>query len=256
MFTCAVSVTELEPGIVTEYHCRRGHPSAVVTDAGAGRAAPVDSELPPATSAVSYVPFSRIVSMVAAPAAELVMTRRIVEVPHEGDSVAAVAVADRVRGLVGVGSVTATEGSDPLNLTCVPEAMYAIVLTRATPLLRVVLVGTSVMVAVYAGLLVSDWTVVTGTRSALASVVVAYTIEALLMRYAPDGQRGSVIADTKNASLSPMVPPSPVIVTANGTPIKVDAEDEVIAAWKEGGGGGGRGRGGGGHGSKEAGTHK
>jgi hypothetical protein len=230
MVTCAVSVTELEPGIVTEYHCRRGHPSAVVTDAGAGSAAPVDSELPPATSAVSCVPFSRIVSMVASPAAELVMTRLTVEVPHEGDSVAAVAVADRVRGLVGVGSVTATAGSDPLNLTCVPAEMYAIVLTRATPPLRVVLVGTSVMVAVYAGLLVSVATVAAGTRSALASVAEAYTIEAFLTRYAPEGQRGSVIADTKNALLLPMVPPSPVIVTVNGTPTNVEAEDDVIAA--------------------------
>ena len=123
MDSCAVSVTELEPGMLTSYHCSWGHPSAVVTAAGAGRLAPVDRELPPSTSVVSYVPFRRMVSMVAVPGAVFVMTRLSVVVAQEGVSAAAVAEAESVSGFKGVGSRTATAGSEPVNFTCAPEAM-------------------------------------------------------------------------------------------------------------------------------------
>ena len=227
--SCAVSVTELEPGMLTSYHCRRGHPSAVVTAAGVGRLAPVDRKLPPGTSVVSCVPFRRMVSMVAVPGAVFVMMRLSVVVVQEGDSAAAVAEAERVSGLMGVGSRTATVGSEPVNFTCVPEAMYASVLTRASLLPREVLVGTSVMMAVYTVLPDAAPTVAGGTSSVLASVEEPNTAVAPLRRYAPDGQRGSVIAEMRKTRLLPKVPLSPEIVTVKGTPMYVVAEDADIA---------------------------
>ena len=95
----------------------------MMTDAGSGRAAPVDRELPPATAVVSKVPLRRMVSMVAVAGAEFVITRDIVKVEHEGVRVPAVVVALRVRGLVGGGRDTTAVGEVPVNLTCVPEEM-------------------------------------------------------------------------------------------------------------------------------------
>jgi hypothetical protein len=70
------------------------------------------------------VPLRRIVSMVAVAGAEFVITRDIVKVEHKEDSVPAVVVALRVRGLVGEGRDTkAVAGILPVNLTCVPEEM-------------------------------------------------------------------------------------------------------------------------------------
>lgn len=120
--TCAVSVTDPPPGTTTVYHCSWGNPCEVVTNAGGGRAAPVDRELELGTRVESYVPLRRMVSMVASTGAEFVITIDKVETEQEEDRDAAVAVAVRMRGLVGVGRDT-TVGVVPVNLTCVPEEM-------------------------------------------------------------------------------------------------------------------------------------